>query len=368
MTDGFFDSDEDSLESERELIVALEKYISAQKENCLDELLLSQEEIEYIIDYFADQNDLDAALRASELGLSRYPLCFELIARYCDALISLGKHDKALETLETFKDTFYNYPDIFFLQSRALINKEDFVAARKQFLEALSKENDNEDLLDTICCLAQDCIEVNNFEEAIYYFNQALKHGKLSAIYLNDFAYCYDRIQKLDKAIQYYNEYLDIDPFNDIVWFNLGTVYARDNDIDKAINAFDFALALDSKNESAVYNLAAIYLRSENYTQALKYFQLYCTLDPKGVTGYMGIADVYLGLNDISKAKEYYIKALELEPNNYDVKISLNCLCAIEDFENGDKEAFAEILSAILPKIKNKDLENLDLIKKNIKK
>lgn len=346
MNNEFFDNHPEE-GGEQEFSQAVERYKKACEQGCEQETAFSEEEFEYIIEYYIGENNEAAVLKAAELAFSRHSYSSGLLVKFCDSLIVSGDPDRAIRLLKEYEDSFNTNPDIYLLFARAYVRKRVYPGARDYLAMAISMDCKAEDLVDCICSIGQDCIDLGNYQEALYYFDKAAAMSPLPYEYYNDCAFCYDKLDEISKALEYYNKYLDADPFNDYVWFNVGTVYARLKEFDKAVEAFEYSLALNEKNDSSLYNLAVVFLNLDRYQEALNYFQECYQVDGHSAASCLGIADSYLGLRDLEQAKRYFMQALAADEDCEDARIGYDCVLAIELYMKGERLSFIEQMRII---------------------
>lgn len=322
------------------------EYLSAKEEGNLALLNFSEEEYESLLDRLVEEGKEDDVLELSQLAFERYPYSSALLTRFCDTLILMGNPDKALDILSAYKDSFSAESAMYILFSRANIMKKKFAHARDYFYKAMELGNDSLNDIDSaeqVCTLAQDCIEVGNYEEALYYLERAQRIAPLPYEYSNDFAFCYDRLDEPQKAIEHYNNYLDKDPFNDTVWFNLGTVQARIREFDKAIEAFDYSIALNPGNSSSMYNLAVVYMNLQRYQEAAQVFEQFVEIDAD-VLGRLGLGEAYIRIERFQDAITQFEKAGEVSA---EALLGIDTVKAILCCRNGEFEIFKELFLKI---------------------
>lgn len=299
---------------------AFNLFMSTFKSGQVEGVSFSEEEYEYIIEKLIEQ-ELDAeTLVASRLAFEKYPYSSLFFLRYCDSLVLGNRVDQALHLLQEYKGVFSETGPLFFLYSRVYIFKGDFSKAREYYSMATAKDMVDDQTKDSIYALAQDCIEVQNFKEAIFYFGQIESKYSLPYEFHNDLAFCYDKLENPQKSIEHYNKYLDSDPFNDNVWFNIGTVLARTKDFDKAIEAFEYSIALNPSNSSSLYNLGVVFMNLQRYKEASEIFEQFMQVD-NDVLARFALSEAYIFLGLPDKAKHLLRSTLneqlpDIERNN----------------------------------------------------
>lgn len=346
MNNDFFDNHPEE-GTDPDFSQAVERYRKACEEGMEQEVSFSEEEFEYIIEYYIGENNEEAVLKAAGLAFSRHSYSSALLVKFCDSLIVSGDPDRAIGLLKEYADSFYNNPDIYLLFTRAYVRKRIYPGARDYLAMALALDFKAEDVVDSICSIGQDCIDSGNYQEALYYFDKAEAMAPLHYEYYNDCAFCYDKLEDVNRALGYYNKYLDADPFNDYVWFNVGTVYARLKEFDKAVEAFEYSLALNGKNDASLYNLAVVFLNLDRYQEALDYFRQCYREDGHSAASCLGMADAYLGLRDLEQAKHYFMQALMADENCEDARLGYDCVLAIEQYMKGERLSFLEQMRVI---------------------
>lgn len=321
---------------------ALDIFNRAVNEGTIDELILSENELVFVIDFCIDNDELDNALIACELAYSRFSYNSDILFRYIDLLIILRRGSEALSLIDENKSSLSFFPEINLLYARAFLCLGKLEEARMAVSEFEKKDYTSTELKETFCALAGECMDTENFNEALFYYRKAEKYGSLDNDNLSDMAFCYDYVGDFDKALELYEYYLDADPFSDMIWYNVGTMYARKEFLDKAVEAFEYAIALNRENYSALHNLAVASLSLGRYEKALEYFKE-CTQHVKGdVVCYLGTADALFALGRFDEAKGYLKKALEIEPSNPEAEIGLTCVDLVADYANGKRAGFPD--------------------------
>lgn len=333
-------------EKDGSLRQAYEDYLSAKEEGNLSALQLSEDAYEYILDRLVEEGDTAGVLELSGIAFEKLPYSEALLSRYCDTLILSNNPDRALEILAEYSDSFPQSVVVHLLFARGNIAKKRFRHARDYFYKALECADAGSDAIDSICAIAQDCIDCGNYREAIFYLERAQRIGELPYEYFNDYAFCYDRLDEPQKAEEYYNLYLDVNPFNDTVWFNMGTVQARLKDFDKAIEAFEYSIALNAGNSSSLYNLAVVYMNLQRYREAADTFEQFVVVDTD-VLGRLGLGEAYIRLGRNSEAVEEFRQVLQADDKISEAHAGLNTVEAIERYGRGDYEGFKETFMEI---------------------
>lgn len=310
---------------------------------------LSEEEYSFAVDRYASLGNDEMAETAAAEGFSRYPYSLDLLVKYCDSLVIKKELTEALSLLENYRDSFPPSSEIYLSFSRVYIGKKKIALARKYYEKAIGIEAFPEDICDSVHTLAQDCMDSEEYQEALFYLDKAkeltaiwdkknarTEHPDNLATFYFDYAFCCEKTGDTESAVKYYDKYLDIDPFSDMAWYNLGTIYTKLNDLPKAQEAFEYAVALNKENSSALYNLAIVYINTDRYADAMNMFTEFLKIEKGNIGGIIGLADSYIGLNNLKQAEILFRKALMLDPGCHEAKVGLSILKEIKKNKNNE--------------------------------
>lgn len=288
-----------------------------------------EDEYEYITDRYIDLFNDRMARVAAEMGFKAYPYSSALLVKYCDAMIIGKELGKALLILDEYKDSFPPNSDIYLSYSRVYIGMKDLENARRYYNMAMEVEASPEDICDSIHTLAQDCMEIEMWNEALFYLDRTReltsiwnkKHHETEkaenvASFYFDYAFCSEKTGNEDKAAELYKKCLDIDPFNDIVWHNLGIIYSKKSMFKHAYEAFDFAIALNPKNVNALFNMGHLCIECNLLDQGQQYFEDCCKIEKDNPDSISSLALTYFLKGNLEQAEILYRKALIFCPDH----------------------------------------------------
>ena len=293
----------------------------------------SEEEYEYLLEYFAGEAEDDIVAILAESSYEKYPYSTDIIIRYSDVLIAGNKPQKAMEILKARLSLDPGNSDILFLLGRGEIKLGNYQLANEYIDKALSVNTDG--VADMLITAGQDYLEQNEFQRALEFFDTALNYEKDDLSLLDDIAFCLEKLNRSEESLKYYLRYLDKDPFSDYVWFNAGTLYARNKNYEKAMEAFDYAIALNPENSSAIYNKAIVYIDTMRHEKGILTFKELLKHEPDNIYAMVTIADTSLKLDDTESALAFYRMALEIDPQDVDANTGLaNIYMKQKDYYN----------------------------------
>lgn len=160
----------------------------------------------------------------------------------------------------------------------------------------------------------------NKFEEAIKYYDEALKVEPNNIRALGLKGSCLHFLHKYDEAIKCYDEGIKIDPKDIYCWYNKGHSLSGLKKYDDAIVCFDKALTLCDKNDKFIPYLleckAYVYYHRGDYKKAEEIIDKALEINPKSVDDLMSKGDVLQAQKKYEEAMTYFDKAAEINPKD----------------------------------------------------
>jgi tetratricopeptide (TPR) repeat protein len=299
-------------------------------------------EFEYIIDYFAQHNDLNNARKASEIGIKQHPCSTSLKLKKAQVLIDKGDAIHAITIINELELIETDNYEIYLAKGLALNMLSKHNEAAKYFNLAIHHNTDCQS--DLYYSIALSYENVNEFNTAIEYLEKAIELDSRNLSVLYELAYCFDRLDYYTDCIYYYNQYLDIDPFSEVVWFNLGGVFIRLEEYMKAIDAYDFATALNDNYALAYFNKANAYANFGNFEKAIDVYNEYLFFEENNLEALCYIGECYERIGNLDKATELYQKVLKFDSEYSDALYGLGI---VNSMNNNFTESINYIHKAI---------------------
>lgn len=144
----------------------------------------------------------------------------------------------------------------------------------------------------------------------------------------------------VNDSIDYYTKLLALQPEDcGFIYYELGHLYIKKGDKVNAVSAFKLALEQEKTNPFYHNSLAYAYLKAELYEDAINHYNMAISINPDNewtaiVCHALGsiYAEIY---GNLHFAIEKFKEGLELDSNNYEIKLSLgDALMAIGDTDN----------------------------------
>ncbi|HCQ30257.1 MAG TPA: hypothetical protein DIU39_08230 [Flavobacteriales bacterium] len=271
------------------------------------------EEIEYLIDFYMDKNQMSKVEKIIEIGESLHPYSIELQLKKAQFYQNIHRPNKSLKLLNKLEQIEPTNIDLLYLKasvySQLRENKKSIEYYQK--LLPLVEEDELEEILMHI---AFEYENLRNYHEAVNYFKQVLKNNPGNETAVFELTFCYEITNQLEEGVKFFQKFLDYHPYSSSAWYNLGTTYFKLGLFEKAIDAFEFVIAINEHYTPAYYGKAGALFELERYNEAINtYFQVFDIEEPDAQI-YHNIAESYEKLEDYTQAIQYYKKAIALNP------------------------------------------------------
>ena len=195
-------------------------------------------------------------------------------------LMAIGRFDAAQTEFEqaihyapNSSESYYDLGKLFSLQ-------DNWLAARKQFEEALRRDPSYIEALDSLGfsqeALGDDAASLQTYQKAIALNHQ--RHGTFVGAHVNLSAY-YNRTGDPAQALTYAQEALELDPKSDAAWFQKARAEERQGHLQAAADSLNHAVALNPRASSYYYVLSGIYRRLGNLEESKKALESFTRLD-----------------------------------------------------------------------------------------
>jgi tetratricopeptide (TPR) repeat protein/peroxiredoxin len=163
-------------------------------------------------------------------------------------------------------------------------------------------------------------------DEAIEYFQEALKLSPDHSIALDNLGSAYRQQKQWDNARQTYDRALKVNPNDAEANYGLGMVFAQNDETERAFNLLQTALKLRPGYPEALNNLGILYLRTQRRDQAVATFEECMRVAPAFDQAYLNLARVYDLEGTPEKARKALLELLKQHPGHAQAQEMLNRL------------------------------------------
>jgi len=292
--------------------MSLTKFESMLKTN--DVLFFDSNEFENIIHHYLENGKISLAKKAIKLGLQQHPTSINLRLFKIEILVIENKFDQANIILEELHYLEPNNEEIF-IQKANVLSKQDFhEQAINALLIALDLSDSEEGESDLYGLIGMEYLFLEQFENALIYFQKCLEVDFTDYSALHNVIYCFDFLDKNQEAIDFLNTYLDTNPYCEVAWHQLGRQYFSVKDYKRAGTAFDFAIISDDTFVGAYLEKGKVLEKEKKYTEAIENYKITLALEDPTSFALLRIGYCYEKLGEDDLAVQFFNRTVEEDP------------------------------------------------------
>ncbi|RFS19591.1 tetratricopeptide repeat protein [Chitinophaga silvatica] len=287
-----------------------------------------------LLEVYAAQNNLSAEEELLKEASNKWPDDAGIFNDLAVNLFSQDKFEEALVValkaveLNDSQDIFYrNLASIY----RKLGNKTELIKALKRAYEINPSARN---------CNNLGVAHFNNeqYEEAIFFYKEALEKDNSNVIMYGNLAIAYERMGDDTNAELIWKESCELEQPAGNMMFHLGNFYAARSRYDEALECYK--KLSDEKNENISYllKIADIYKKKGEWLKALEYYQQIIMLTPEDANIHLMTGELYLEMKDGDRSANIE-KAILHTKNAIDIKATGNGYLnlAMAYLKNGDE-------------------------------
>lgn len=325
------------------------------------------DELEMIIDYYFEVNDLEPLEAAVSFAERLYPDSIEVKIRRAHVAIARQQYQSALKQLLALHEKEPDNTDLAYslgVVYSAMDRPDDAV---DQFLVASA---DGWQVGRIYGNIAEEYVKKNDLQTAIHYYEAALNSRDHDTATIYNYVDTCERMHACESGCQQMERYVKRHPYSREAWFCLGLLYLDLNQVLQAIDSFEYALAIDKSSAETYAELAyayevlgdagrasstllqmaentdsraeayrrigQLYMRAGNHEASNIYFSKALGESDEDASSLAGMAENYLMMDDMPMAISTARRAEHIEPENADV---LSVMAKIYDYKGNWEKA-----------------------------
>ncbi len=335
-------------EEERQLVMDFENTVLQGGTQFFD-----VDEMEIIIDYYLEVNDIESLKRAVEYAEDLYPDSNTIRLRRAHLLMAEQQYEPALKIIKQLRQQEPRNTDVAYSLGVAY----GAVGECRKAIELFHEAAEDGWLLGRVYSnIAEEYYHLQEYDEAIRYYLLALDTDSYDTSTLYNYLDTCAQANRMEDAVTYLNSFVGEHPYSCEAWHCLGTAYRELGMFEKSADAYEYALAIDKKkfnvyvdlsvsleymnrpgeavstllrsrdyveDRSALYRaIAFIYVRADNNEMAILYFRKAIEENPSDAEAYAALALGYAVMEDLGTAIPMVRKALRIAPQSPEVLCS----------------------------------------------
>jgi len=218
--------------------------------------------------------------------------------------------ERALHDNPESAEALYGLGSVYLNQQKTAKARESFERATKlhaSYPDTLANSWNNLGLLS-----ARD----GRTEEAIGYFDQALRLSPDHVVALENLGSAYRQLKHWDDARKAYERALAVSPNDPEANYGLGMVFAQTDDTARALEHLQRAWQSRPAYPEALNNLGILYLRTQRRDEAVAKFEECIRVAPEFDQSYLNLARVYVVEGAPDKARAVLVELLKQRPGD----------------------------------------------------
>ncbi len=265
-----------------------------------------------MIEHHQANNMLDKAEEVLQFALKLHPNDFDLQLKQADLVSLAGNNDEALHLLNELEKKHPGEKDIYILKGNICLDIELFQEAIYYFEIAVDYADIPEEIY---VSLAFAYRQLDNFEKAEECILKAMEFAADEIMASEEFVDFYYVTGKLDRGIQKAEELIDTDPYDIMAWYALGNLQLRNKNYEKAIEALEYCMAIDEDFLNAMVQLASAYSGAGKYEKAIELYKHTLRFSMlESYTQYC-IGECYLKLGQYNEARFHFRNSSKIYPD-----------------------------------------------------
>jgi len=285
---------------------------------------LDEESFEKIIDYYDDEEDLQQALIAAELGIELFPYSSILHIKKADLLIATRHYVEALDVLSHAAVLDSNDINLYILKTAA------YLALDQQEKAVLLLENalelfEGQERIELLFELADVYDDYEEFDKIFDCLKLILEQDPTNEEALYKICFWTDSTGRNEESIRLHQDIIDEHPYSELAWFNLAAAYQGLKLYEKAIDAYKYAVVIDEKFDYAYRNMGDAFIRIRKYKDAIEALEKVLELSRPEDVIYEAIGHCYDRQKNYAQARFYYRKASHLNPEDSKLYFKIAC-------------------------------------------
>jgi len=306
--DDSWDDDEEDSGSIEDLLRDYELIKQGSKSRFLDE-----EDYEYIIEYFFQNNNESEAITACEIAQSYYPYSTSILLSKAEILFQAQKYGQAVHTLDMLDQLDGSNIEAVLLRSDIYLAQYKHDQAAR-LLEQKIQQFEGREKVELMLELSDVYDECEDFEAVFSILKQILELDYRNEEALHKISFWADFAGMQEESVVLHQKIIDEDPYNALAWFNLGAALQGLKKHEAAIDAYEYCVAIDEKFEFAYRNMADAYMRLHWYDKAIESLEKNLELGKPEDVIFEAMGHCFEKQKNFDRARYYYRQAVQLNP------------------------------------------------------
>lgn len=302
--DRFKDFDEE----ERQLVLDFENTVLRGGHRFFD-----VDELEMIMDYYFEVNDIAPLERAVEYAEQLYPDSASVQLRRAHLYIAKEQFEPAMRIIQALRRREPDNTDVAYSLGVAYSAMGEHEKAIALFHEAAE---DGWLLGRVYANIAEEYYHLHDYDAAIRFYQLSLDTDTYDAPTIYNYLDTAIQTGRLDETVTYLKSFVDEHPYSYEAWHCLGIAYRELSLYEKAVDAFEYSLAIEKNNLATYMDLSSTYEMMGNTPEAVASLLRGRDYVSNRSSLFRMVATLYMGKENVDMALVYFRKAVEENPDD----------------------------------------------------
>ena len=295
------------------------------------------EELVTVIRHFETELEFNNALRATKLGIERFPYQVEFYLSQTRILLYTSKSDQALDVLEKAENVAPSLPEIRLLRSE-IFSALGYYDRSLQIISSLKDELIGYDRLELFIRESYIYESMKDFDSMFYSLKQALETDPDNNEALEQMWMSVELSKRYVESVDLHTILVDKNPYSHLAWYNLGHAYSCLGEYNKAIEALEYSFIIRDDYEAGYMDCAELCFQVKNYKKAFVIYEEANEHFGPDAELLVYMVECLIPLKKYNKAKKYLLRALTIDPYNDEVHFYLGeCHSAVGEWKEAVK-------------------------------
>ncbi|MFY0644724.1 MAG: tetratricopeptide repeat protein [Bacteroidia bacterium] len=299
------------------------------------------DELEEIIEFYIETQELNKAWAAISYGMSLYPYENYYFIKQAEVLLNKKESRQAIKLLEECQLREPNNVEISKLLGDGYNLLMQYKRAIDHYLIAFKARFEVDEVL--LQLLRLNFI-LNRPEKAVSFLIASPENPYIADTIIPEVVKLLIDFQQIEHAIPYLRTVIDDFPYNYTAWYFMGYCFQKMEEYENGIDAFEYCIAIDEHNSMGHLGKGNCLMELAKHEEAIEEYNLALDNDSTDAEVYCNIAECYEHLNNLNTAKYFYLKALKIDKNLSDAYYGLGLIYKRQERY---REAEKNILKAI---------------------
>ena len=172
------------------------------------------EELEDLIDYYLEKNELEKAKKAIDFALYQHPNSSELKIKQAQYLVENHQPNKGLDILNALENMEPFNHELFLTKANIYSQIRQHQKAIENYYKAVKLIDDKNEKSNIYFSIAFEYENLSQYDKALTILKNLLQENPENETLIYEISFCYNLKNDSESSIQFFNSFIDEHPYN----------------------------------------------------------------------------------------------------------------------------------------------------------